>query len=207
MSSVLQFCLLVSAAQLALSSPVYFDKKLQEAEQIALESTGFLFPIDSVVRKIMRDLKSIRSEFTEAQSVVHRRKWIPGEVLVRGITDEQINMIEKSQVFGPLEKVKKFNFGSLLVFAKAYNPERLSERLMEKFGLRAEPNTSTGDAFTATGSIKYNPSKGDYTIEKGPGGISYPGYSNKAVWEFGVTNGKVNLKSSVKPGFQIVRKI
>jgi hypothetical protein len=192
MSSVLQFCLLVSAAQLALSSPVYFDKKLQEAEQIALESTGFLFPIDSVVRKIMRDLKSIRSEFTEAQSVVHRRKWIPGEVLVRGITDEQINM---------------FNFGSLLVFAKACNPERLSERLMEKFGLRAEPNTSTGDAFTATGSIKYNPSKGDYTIEKGPGGISYPGYSNKAVWEFGVTNGKVNLKSSVKPGFQIVRKI
>ena len=206
-SIMLRLCLLLCVIQLALSSPVYYDKNLQEAEQIALESTGFIVPIDSVVQKIMRDLKSIRRQYSEANSVVHRRKWMPGEVFARGITQEQIDTIEKSQVFGSLEKVKKFNFGTLLVFRKAYNPERLAERLMEKFGIRVEPNTSTGDSSSATGEIRYDPATATYTVEKGPRGLSYPGYSNKYTWKFDVAkDGHVNLKSSSIPGFQIVRK-
>jgi len=142
---------------LGLSAPAYFNKHLEEAEQIALESTGLMQPLDPVVRRIMRDLKAIRQAYPEIENVVHRKKWIPGEVVVRRISDDEINLIDDSRLFGRLQDVRKVRSGSgptVLVFSQAYNPERLAESLYQKFGLKAEPNTNSEDAFGA-GSITW----------------------------------------------------
>lgn len=148
--------LLLGIVELGLGAPTYFNKRQEEAEQIALESMGSYLPLDPVVKRIMKDLKVIREEYPVVRNVVHRKKWIPGEVVVPRISDDQINQIDQSRVFGPLRKVKKLRSSSgptVLVFSRAYHPERLADKLYEKFKIRAKPNTDVVPDSAYDGSI------------------------------------------------------
>jgi len=198
LKNTIWLCIVLSAWHLTLTLAVpKWDKKLVEAEQVALDSSGFVVPPPALVQKIMRDLKVIRSQYHEVEDVVNRPKWVVGELFARKITDDQIMDVEMS-TFGPLENVKKYNFGTVLVFNKAYHPEVLSVRLMEKFGIKSEPNTSVGDA--GNGLVRYDQSKRIYTFEKGPQGYSYPGYRNRHMWKFTVADGVAKLRTSARPG-------
>ena len=181
--------------------PIYRGKSMMEAEIIALEASGFIVPVMPLVQKIMRDLRAIRTHYKQVQDITVKSKWVPGEVFLRGkISQDAIDRIDAS-VYGPLENVKKYTFGTVLVFKKPYHPEVLSERLCEKFNVKAEPNTSVVP--NGNGVIAYNQKEGVYTFEKGPGQFSYPGYSSNYVYKFQVKGDDVKLRSVSSPGTRL----
>jgi len=184
------------------AAPTFYGRRQQEAEIVALETSGFIVPVQPLVQKIMRDLKSIRTTYRQVEDTTIKRKWVPGEVVVRGkVSNDVLNQIDNS-VYGPLEEVKKFAGGSVLVFTKAYHPEVLSQRLSEKYGINVGPNTSVGSPGNTI--VTYKPKDNVYVFQKGPAGFTYPGYTSMYTYEFQVrSDGNVNLRSATHPGSKI----
>jgi len=191
----------VQAAAKPVETTVYRGKNMIEAEIIALETSRFIVPVAPLVEKIMRDLRTIRAYYREVRDITLKSKWIPGEVFLRGqVSQDAIDRIDAS-VYGPLENIKKYTFGTVLVFKKPYHPEILSERLCEKFNVKAEPNTSVVP--NGNGVIAFNQKEGVYTFEKGPAQLNYPGYSGNYVYQFQVNGNDVKLRSVTPPGARV----
>jgi len=68
-------------------------------------------------------------------------KWVPGELIVTGITRRTVKLIDQSQ-FGPLRSatfIPSVHAG-IIVFEKRYNPEKLAIALKYLYSIESEPN-------------------------------------------------------------------
>ncbi|CAL8142321.1 unnamed protein product [Orchesella dallaii] len=68
-------------------------------------------------------------------------KWVPGELIVSGITRRTVKLIDQSQ-FGPLRSatfIPSVQAG-IIVFEKRYNPEKLAIALKYLYSIESEPN-------------------------------------------------------------------
>lgn len=98
-------------------------------------------------------------------NITHRPKWAAGELLISGINQNTIRVINSSR-YGPLNGAEKMEGASnsyRLVFSKPYHPAKLSVEISRSFDLdHVEANLFPGDG----NDVKYlaaNPAPTFYT--------------------------------------------
>ncbi|CAL8111195.1 unnamed protein product [Orchesella dallaii] len=154
-----------------------------EAQLIALESSGELLAPETLVQRVDKDLKAIRSKFPAVAEVHATGKWQPGRLLISGVTKQSLDAINTSQ-YGPIEASSIFQDTIFsVVFQKPYNPEVLSKILKRDFGIAsADPDGIIGGSSSVT--LKTDSSGiNTYAFMKGWGDCP-SGCINKHFWTF-----------------------
>lgn len=117
--------------------------------------------------------------YPEMMNITHRPKWAAGELIITGINQNTIRVINSSR-YGPLKATEKME-GSKnsyrLIFSKPYHPEKLSEEISRAFDLdQVEANQFPGDG----NDVKYlaaspAPTFYTYVFKMGWGECHMPG--------------------------------
>ncbi|KAG4069932.1 hypothetical protein HA402_015156 [Bradysia odoriphaga] len=172
-SFVVFFALLVAT----FTTNVYCDDGTAEATILALEISGRLLALPQLVKRIQRELKTIRTAYPEVSSVGHSPRWAVG-VLIANVSDEQLEQIRIQ--YGEVTSRPMFEPYKVLTFAKPYNPEALAKELTSKNLVQsAEPDSIIGGG----NKIEYNTWNRVYTFSQGWGDCQ-AGCINKHFWDF-----------------------
>jgi len=174
--------------------------ELSEPEQLALEVSGVMLPPKRLSSRLQEHLKSIRKIFPDMERVVHRPKFIPGELILAPITslEEQEAIVHKinGSRYGPvvldIKKDSKDRATYHLVFTKPFHPTRLVERMASELSVEnVEENFVTGEgdeiSYHATAPTYYT-----YVFKKGWGDCA-SGCVNKHYWQYTVAPSEETL--------------
>jgi uncharacterized repeat protein (TIGR01451 family) len=168
----------------------------QDAELLAMEISGALLPPPSLYNQIHDDLTAIRQAYPQMNSIFHRPRWVPGQLLV-GLTPEAWEQFQRGDYhawddlndqYGPVDIIPFTWMPAVrLQFAERYNPEYLAPLYGAIDGVRyAEPVFFIGDGPDILVSLPV------YTFKMGwgdcPAGCIYNHY-----WDFIVVEGLVTL--------------
>ncbi|ODM90720.1 hypothetical protein Ocin01_15962 [Orchesella cincta] len=172
--------------------------QVSEGQHMTLEETGKLLPPEKMSRMIDEHLKSIREVYPEMMNITHRPKWAAGELVVSGVNQNTIRIINNSR-YGPLNAADKMPGSSnsfRLIFSKPYHPARLSEEISRAFDIdHAEANMIPGDGNDVR-YIKSSPAPTYYTyvFKMGWGECHMPGGCiYRHFWEFTVAQSAETL--------------
>jgi len=172
--------------------------EVTEGEYMTLEELGKLLPHVKKSRMIDEHLRSVREVYPEMMNITHRPKWAAGELIIGGINQNTVRVINSSR-YGPLKGADKMDGAPgtyRLVFSKPYHPARLSEEIARSFDLdKVEANLYPGDG----NDVKYiaaspAPTYYTYIFKMGwdechmPGGCIY-----RHFWEFTVAQSAETL--------------
>lgn len=162
------------------------DDDTTEAASLALETSCLLLAPPHLVRRLAKELKTIRTAYPAVENVRHSPRWAVG-VLIAKVSDDQLEQIRAQ--YGEVTSTPLFDDYKVLTFAKPYNPEVLAKELTAKNLVEsAEPDNIIGGG----NSIEYNHVTQVYTFTQGWGDC-FAGCINKHYWEFHVFYSKAFL--------------
>lgn len=181
-----------------LACPPHMDITDCDAELLAMEISGALLPPPSLYDQIHSDLTAIRQAYPYMNSISHRPRWAPGELIV-GLTPEAWDRFQNG-VYHGLDDLNA-QYGPVTVtplippplpclflqFEERYNPGYLAPLYANADGVRyAEPNWFVGDGSDIQVSIP------EYTFILAWGDC-YSGCMYHHYWVFTVIEDTVTL--------------
>lgn len=168
-----------------------------DAELLAMELSGALRPPPELYDQLYDDLTAIRQAFPDMNSICHRARWAPGELLVTLTAGawEQFQsgnyhgLDDLNAQYGPVEITILASFMHLLSlqFEEWYNPEYLAPLYAAAEGVvSARPDLKLGDGSDIQVSLPV------YTFKLGMDDCA-SGCEFEHFWVFEVSEGSVTL--------------
>lgn len=177
--------------------PLLPDSTACEAELLAMEVSGEMFPPAALYDQIYDDLTAIRQAYPKMNEIVHAPRWMPGELLV-GFTEEAWQKVQNGNYDGFDELNSQYGaveistpYASIpyayLRFEQRHHPEPLASLYAQAEGVTsAEPNWAISDG------TQIEVSHREYRFVLGWGDCS-SGCMYHRYWDFTVNESGVTL--------------
>ncbi|CAL8111196.1 unnamed protein product [Orchesella dallaii] len=170
-----------------------------DAQEIALVASKELLPPESLVQRVDKDLKIIRSKFPVVANVHAVGMWKPGCLVFCHIKKESLDVINNSP-YGPISIRDICKDIFTVTFPKPYNPDILSEIIKKEFGLKGEHNRIIAKCSNISLIREGSPTgRNTYIFYKGWG--DWPaGAIHKHYWTFTVEPDSNNVELEKEEG-------